>query len=109
MIKQNQYFPQSRPHPGVTLSEKLEEMGMSAKEFADYTEKPERTINAVLNGTYAITVDLAEQFENVTRIPAQFWLNSQRNYDNFMKRKKMNQLFSFSQEPALVEELEAVV
>ena len=109
MIKQNQYFPQSRPHPGVTLSEKLEEMGMSSKEFADYTGKPERTINAVLDGTCAITADLAEQFENVTRIPAQFWLNSQRNYDNFMKRKKKTHLFSSSQKPSLVEELEAVV
>ena len=108
MIKQNQYFPQSRPHPGVTLSEKLEEMGMSAKEFADYTGKPERTINAVLNGTCAITADLAVQFEKVTQIPSHFWLNSQRNYDNFLKRKKMNQLFSFSQEPELVEELETV-
>ena len=31
---QNQYFPQSRPHPGETLAEKLEEMGMGSKEFA---------------------------------------------------------------------------
>ena len=29
MVRQNQYFPQSRPHPGETLAEKLEEMQVS--------------------------------------------------------------------------------
>ena len=28
-------------HPGVTLAEKLEELGMSAKEFSVRTKKPE--------------------------------------------------------------------
>lgn len=31
MALQNQYFPQSRPHPGETLTEKLEEMEMGPK------------------------------------------------------------------------------
>ena len=105
MTKQNEYFPQSRPHPGVTLSEKLEEMGMGSKEFAECTGNSEKTISAVLNGNCAITPDLAVQFENVTQIPANFWLNSQRNYDNFMRKKNYAQMFSFSQET----ELEVVV
>ena len=109
MTKQNEYFPQSRPHPGVTLSEKLEEMGMDSKEFAEHTGKPEKTINAVLNGYCAITPDLAVRFENVTKIPANFWLNSQRNYDNFMRKKNYQQMFSFSQETELVEQMEVVV
>ncbi len=88
MVKQNQYFPLSRPHPGVTLSEKLEEMGMGSKEFAVRTNKPEKTISAVLNGKSSITPDMAVQFESVTQIPAHFWLNSQRNYDEFIAREK---------------------
>jgi len=103
MTKQNQYFPQSRPHPGVTLSEKLEEMGISSYEFAVHTGKPEKTINAVLNGRCAITLELAVQFENVTKIPANFWLNSQRNYDNFMRKKNYERMFSISQEIELEE------
>jgi len=90
MAKQNQYFPQSRPHPGETLAEKLEEMGMGAEEFAIRTGKPEKTINAVLNGKSAITPDMAIQFENVTKIPAHFWMNSQRSYDEYLARKKYN-------------------
>ncbi len=88
MAKQNQYFPQSRPHPGITLAEKLEEMGMGAKEFAVRTRKPEKTISAVLNGKSSITSDMAIQFEQVTQIPAHFWMNSQRKYDEFLARKK---------------------
>ena len=83
MATRNEYFPQSRPHPGKTLFEKLEEMGLSSQEFAEYTGKPEKTINDILNGKSVITADLAVQFENVTRIPAHFWLNSQRNYDEY--------------------------
>ena len=106
MKKQNEYFPQSRPHPGVTLLEKLEEMGIDSMEFSELTGKSEKTINAVLNGNCAITQDMALQFENVTQIPANFWLNSQRNFDNFMLKKKM---LSFSQKNELIEDMEAVI
>ena len=108
MTKQNEYFPQSRPHPGVTLSEKLEEMGMSTKEFAGRTGKSEKTIYKVLNGNRSITLDLAMQFENVTQIPVHFWLNSQRNYDEFLKRKNYKQQFSFPQETEAIELMEVV-
>ena len=66
MATQNQYFPQSRPHPGETLTEKLEEMKMGPKEFALRSGKPEKTIIAILKGESSITPDMAVQFENVT-------------------------------------------
>ena len=88
MATRNEYFPQSLPHPGKTLVEKLKEMGMSSKEFAECTDRPEHIIIAVLNGKRTINPDLAVQFEKVTRIPAHFWLNSQRNYDEFRARKE---------------------
>jgi addiction module HigA family antidote len=88
MAKQNQYFPQSRPHPGETLAEKLEEMEMGPKEFALRTGKPEKTIIAILKGESSITTDMAVQFENVTKIPANFWMNHQRGYDEFLAREK---------------------
>jgi addiction module HigA family antidote len=88
MTKQNQYFPQSRPHPGETLAEKLEEMGMGPKEFALRAGKPEGTIIAVLKGDSSITPDMAVQFESVTQIPANFWMNHQRSYDEYIARVK---------------------
>jgi addiction module HigA family antidote len=98
MVKQNQYFPQSRPHPGVTLAEKLEELGMGPKEFSVRTGKPEKTIIAILSGESSITADMAVQFENVLRIPAHFWLNSQKNYDEYKAREKRHELLEQSVE-----------
>ncbi|MCB9247021.1 MAG: HigA family addiction module antidote protein [Flavobacteriales bacterium] len=86
MATTNQYFPQSVPHPGETLAEKLEEMSMGPKEFAIRTGKPEKTITAILKGESSITPDMAVLFETVTSIPAQFWLNAQRGYDEYLAR-----------------------
>ena len=52
--------------------EKLEELGMTVKEFAIRTSKPEKTINAILRGSSSITMDMAVAFESVTGIPARF-------------------------------------
>ena len=86
MVKKNEYFPQSVSHPGATLAEKLEEMCMSAKEFAQNTGKPEETIRAILDGKCPITYEIATQFENVTLIPAHYWINHQKGYDDYVKR-----------------------
>jgi len=88
MVRDNKYIPQSVPYPGETLAEKLEEMEMGPKEFAIRTVKPEKTITAILKGTSSITPDMAVQFENVTKIPAHFWMNHQRGYDEYIAREK---------------------
>lgn len=59
-------------------------MGMSPKEFAVRTGKPEKTIIAVIKGDSALTSDMAVQFESVTGIPAHFWMNCQRSYDEYI-------------------------
>ena len=91
-IKKNQYIPQIRFHPGETLSEKLEEMGMSSEDFSVFTGKSEKIINAFLNGKIPVTPDMAVQFENVTEIPVHFWLNSQRQYDEFIAMNKYEEV-----------------
>jgi addiction module HigA family antidote len=88
MSMQNRYFPSMVFHPGETLTEKLEEMEMGPKEFALRTDKPEKTIIAVMKGNSAITPDMAVRFEGVTKIPAHFWMNHQRSYDEFIVREK---------------------
>jgi addiction module HigA family antidote len=93
----NQFFPQIVFHPGETLAEKLEEMRMSIKEFALRSEKPEKTVIAIINGDSSITPDMAMAFENVLRIPAHFWVNKQRLYDEFKAREKRNDLLKESQ------------
>jgi plasmid maintenance system antidote protein VapI/Zn-dependent peptidase ImmA (M78 family) len=88
MILTNQYAPDIVFHPAATLNEKLEEMGMSKKEFALRTGKPEKTIIAVLKEESSLTPEMAILFENVTQIPAQFWINKQARYNEYIARKK---------------------
>ncbi len=88
MALSNEYFPDIVLHPSVTLNEKLKEMGISNKEFAARTNKPEKTIVAVLKGKSSITCDMAVAFENVTCIPAKFWINKQSRYNEYVARKK---------------------
>ncbi len=84
------FVPSVSYHPGVILSEKLKEMRMGIKEFAIRTSKPEKTIFAVMNGKSSVTPDMALAFENVTKIPAHFWLDKQRAYDEYVARKNGN-------------------
>ena len=87
MATKNQYIPQSYPHPGETLEEKLQEIGMVSKEFKIRTGIPEKTVCAIIKGKNSITAEMAVQFESVTKIPANFWLNSQRLYDEYVARE----------------------
>jgi len=84
----NQYNPTVYFHPAETLREKLEEMGMGIKEFALRTGKPEKTIIAVLNEESSLTPEMAVLFENVTKIPANFWINKQSRYNEYIARKR---------------------
>ena len=91
MTLANQYKPDVVFHPATTLNEKLDEMKMSIKEFALRTGKPEQTIIAVLKGERSLTPEMAVLFENVTQIPAQFWINKQARYNEYIARKKQEQ------------------
>jgi len=82
----NNYYPESVTHPGEILLEALEEKEIGAKEFAVRTGKPEKTISAVLKGESSITPDMAILFEQVIQIPARFWMEAQRNHDEYKAR-----------------------
>lgn len=82
----NEYYPESVTHPSEILKETLEEKNMGAKELAIKTGKPEKTITAVLKGESSITPDMAVLLEQVLKIPAHFWNEAQRNYDEYKAR-----------------------
>lgn len=94
----NQYNPTSTSHPGVTLREKLDELGIGPKEFAVRTGKPEKTISEVLHGNSAITPDMAVLFESVLKIPARFWIQRQYLYEEARARQKHAELIEDANE-----------
>jgi len=94
----NQFNPTVVFHPAETLREKLAEMGMSIKEFALRTGKPEKTINAVLNEESSLTPEMAVLFENVTQIPASFWINKQARYNEYVARERQEETLISAQD-----------
>lgn len=93
-------------HPGETLAEKLQEMGMSVKEFADKAHISEEYANGVIACEKAITPETAVSFEMVTQIPARLWLQMQHDYDDFLLKQKkqswIDQFVNFSKRSAAI-------
>ncbi len=66
--------------PGDTLAEHLEYTGITQAELAEWMGIPEKSINDVIQGTAQLTPETALQIERVIGIPADFWMNLERNY-----------------------------
>ena len=70
--------------PGETLKETIGSVGMSQAELAQRTGRPKKTINEIIKGKAAITPDTAIQLERVLGVPASFWNNPERNYQEIL-------------------------
>ena len=77
--------------PGETLAEKLEEMGLDAKELAFRTGYTPKTINELLKAKCRVTPEMALNLEIATGISQSAWLNMQMMYDEFICRKKIEE------------------
>jgi addiction module HigA family antidote len=66
--------------PGDTLAEQLDTIGMTQAELAARMGRPKKTINEIIKGKAEITSETAIQLERVVDIPADFWMNLERNY-----------------------------
>ncbi|MCR5453631.1 MAG: XRE family transcriptional regulator, partial [Bacteroidales bacterium] len=61
-------------HPGETLEEKLQEMGLSNLEFAQVTGLDIDTVKGIVSCKIDITDAMAKRLEKGTQIPAYLWL-----------------------------------
>lgn len=68
-------------HPGVFLSEALEELGTSQADFARAIGVSPMRISHVINGTRPVTAELALLFGKAFGQSPQYWLNLQSLYD----------------------------
>jgi addiction module HigA family antidote len=83
----NQYFPQVFFHPGETLGEKLQELGLSSEELASKIGQPLYIIEEILQQKRDISPEIALLLEGITKIPAHMWLTAQYNYNEGQKNK----------------------
>ncbi|MCY4324390.1 MAG: HigA family addiction module antitoxin [Gammaproteobacteria bacterium] len=68
-------------HPGETLREDIEALGMSAAELARRIEVPVNRITQILNGQRAVTGDTALRLGRFFGTSGEFWLNLQKLYE----------------------------
>src|SRR5438067_1981424 len=80
------FEPDYAIHPGETLAETLEELGMSQAELAQRMGRPLQMISEIIQGKKAITAETALQLERASGVPANFWNSSQRNYEATLAR-----------------------
>lgn len=86
-MSEKEFKPIISFHPGVTLGNKLDEMGMSMDEFAKRIGEPEKTIQGIVRCIYSVDAGMATSLEMGTGIPAHFWLAKQKNYNEYISRK----------------------
>ncbi len=87
-IKDRSFQPNYAVTPGETLRETLEFLGMTQAQLAERAGRPKKTINEIISGKAAITAETALQFERVLGVPASFWSNLERNYQETLARLK---------------------
>lgn len=68
-------------HPGETISDLLEERGITQKELASRAGVSEAFLSDVIHGRKDISKGLAKGLEYALNVPGSFWLNLQADYD----------------------------
>ncbi len=93
-VVENEYFPDTVSPPGDTLLETIELYGISQNELAERTGRSLKTINEIIKGKAAITSETAMQLERVLGIPARFWNNRDRHYQEYLARMDEEKLLA---------------
>lgn len=73
--------PPNPIHPGETLRDDLDALGMSAAELARQLDVPTNRIIAILNGTSSIVGNTALRLGRFLGTSADFWMNLQTLYE----------------------------
>jgi addiction module HigA family antidote len=74
-------MPRPATHPGVILTEELEDIGVTPTELSRQIAVPPNRITQIIQGKRAITGDTALRLGHWFRTSPQFWLNLQAAYD----------------------------
>ena len=75
-------------HPGETLRDDLDALGMSAAGLAQRIDVPANRITQILDGRRAITGDTAQRLGRFFGTSGDFWLNLQKLYELRLAEQK---------------------
>ena len=88
------YEPEIILAPGETLSERLEEIGMTQAELAARTGLSTKHVNQIIRGSAPITSETALRLEHATRTPARVWNNLEVAYRDYASRQEEDARFA---------------
>ncbi len=84
--------------PGDSIQEHIDHIGMSQAELAERLGRSVPKLNALIKGKAPITKKTATKLEYVLGVPASFWLNLERSYqDELLEIEQMEQLEQFQE------------
>lgn len=73
--------------PSDTLLETMNYYNMSQFDLAYQMDIPMKTVKDILSGTGRITPEIADKLGKVFCVPASFWNNRQKRYDEWSKQE----------------------
>lgn len=68
-------------HPGEILRDELETLGLSARGFAKHIQVPPNAVTAILNGTRAVTAQMALRLGQAFGTGPGYWMRLQGMYE----------------------------
>lgn len=74
------YCPDVAVPPGATIRDMLRDLGMTQVELAHRMKRPVNKVNEIIQGKRQITVETALELELTLGLPADFWINLEKNY-----------------------------
>ncbi len=81
-------------HPGLTISDFLDENDVSQKEFAEKLSCSPKHLNEIIKGKKSITPEMAKKLQLITKLSFTFWMNLQNNFDEFEENQKLAKLIT---------------
>jgi addiction module HigA family antidote len=84
----NEFHPDYASHPGETLLETIETLGMKQTELARRMGRSKVELSRIIAGKAGVTPETALQLERALGIAASFWIALQCNFDEIAARKR---------------------
>lgn len=72
-------------HPGEYLSEKIDEMGLTIKDFAKLSGLTREQVEGIVSCKMSVTEPIAKRLYVATNIPVYWWLRDQEKYDEYIQ------------------------
>lgn len=87
----NNLLPYEPSHPGELIREELDARHLTQAAFAQIIGVKASLLNEIIKGKRGVNPEMALRLEAAWEVPANFWLNLQREYD--LQRARTNKTF----------------